>query len=185
MKEITVDTVIREKFHEGFERTTQPGIVVIHGTSGGGTLEWMRKGARAADYRKGIGLFHYLIQRFGSIYEIIDPERYVRAAHAPKEEEASMIHIEWLNPKPGNADHYTDQQYESFAWLVFDYLMLKYPIRTIMTHQYSFDNHVGGRKDPPCPGPRFDWAPVKEALAARNLGYVVKAEGGCLADISG
>jgi N-acetyl-anhydromuramyl-L-alanine amidase AmpD len=163
---IVRNTSIRDKYTRGFERSAPPRAIIIHGTGGGGTLKWMENAAesrdgrdrvRAARYRRGIGLFHYLVERDGTAVEVIDPAMWV--AHSTSGDyDRGTVGIELLNPGFTNAAEYTEHQYAGLFSLV-DMLMSMFPIRTIAGHHVTAVRYSGpaSRKGlPPCPG-NFDW----------------------------
>jgi len=174
------DTYIRNKFHKGFKRKTPPTTIIIHGTGGTGTYKWMKKGERGNNYRKGISLFHYLIERDGRIINIINPNRWVWHSHAGWhrdkngniiQRDASTIGIELENTSSKNTNGYTKEQYDSLSLLVFDNLMIKYPINIIMSHSRSYKKYLKKTKPLACPGPKFDWSKINEQLELNNYSY--------------
>lgn len=74
-----IDEHFRKNVHPGFERNKAEPVdtIVVHATMGGGTYGWMKQGHRDEEYKKGVGLFHFLIERSGRIVEIISPTRWV------------------------------------------------------------------------------------------------------------
>jgi len=172
--EIKKDTIIRSKFHKGKSRTAWLGKVkeiVVHGTGGAGTLNWVRSGGRAREYYKAVALFHYLIQRDGTIWEIIDPDRWVyHSCRGSKDKNA--IGIEMVNTAYDNSDEYTEEQYESLNWLMFEYLMNRYPdIKVIMSHKRAWQKNSRGRRWKECPGPGFDWRKIEDYMKFHNIKY--------------
>jgi hypothetical protein len=160
---INKDTIIRNKWHSGYERTKPVIWFVIHGTAGGGTLHWIRNivkenSQRGKAYKKGIGLFHYLIERDGTIWEVINPDKWIWHASIGSFD-GGTIGVELLNPSYKNTDSYTSQQYDSLLNL-YNYLRSdKYPEMDVMiSHnraKIKINNGKYGGKA--CPGPGFDW----------------------------
>jgi len=165
--ETIVDTAIREKWHRGFERERQPDTVVIHGTGGGGTYQYVLGGGRKKLYKKGIALFHYLVERDGKVIEIIDPDRWVYHSSSGKQDEKT-IGIELLNHDKNNKDQYTNAQYEALFFLIFDYLCDRYSIRIIASHNRMKEKYSDGNKN--CPG-NFDWDLLESEMVKRGLSY--------------
>lgn len=170
MPEIKVDTIIRNTFHKGFSRLlVTPNEIVIHGSGGGGTLNWMRGGGRAADYYKGVGLFNYLIEQDGAVWEILPPSRW--AYHSCRQSaDRRAIGIELVNPGRLNERPYTAKEYESLAWLIGDYLMPPYPIRKIIGHGQAWKEATAGRRTKSCPG-AFNWTTLGTALTERGITF--------------
>ena len=169
---INIDTIIRNKFHEGFTRKLGgPKEIIIHGTGGGYTLEWMRNGGRAEQYYKGIGLFHYLIERDGKIWEIIHPDRWVYHSSRGRKDRRS-IGIELENHSRTNQWDYSEAQYNSLFWLSFKYLKEMYPkIDVIMSHKRAWQKASGGKKWKECPGPAFDWKVLEKYMDENKMTY--------------
>ena len=170
--EIKKDHVVRNKFHRGFSRKWgKVKEIIIHGTGGGGTLEWVRSGGRAHQYYMGVALFHYLIQEDGTIWEIIDPDRWVYHSCSGRKDR-NRIGIEIVNRSRSNSAPYSDKQYESLYDLVFKYLMDRYPsINTIMSHKRAWQKASRGRRWKECPGPKFDWKRLERVMVARGFTY--------------
>jgi len=172
--EIIKDTFIREKYHSGFSRKrtlSKVSEVVIHGTGGGYTLEWMRGGGRAEQYYKGIALFHYLIDRAGVIWEIIDPDRWVYHSSRGRMDRRS-IGIELENYSRTNEWDYSDFQYDSLLWLVFNHLRPLYPdLNVIMSHKRAWQKVSGGKYTKECPGPAFDWDKIEKFMHSKSLTF--------------
>lgn len=171
------DITIRNKFVSGWKnkarRSSEIEDIVIHGTAGGnsvnGMLEWMYNGGRGKYYKKGIGLFHYLIGLDGEIVEVIDPNYWVyhshSGSHAKKE-----IGIELINTERGNTATYTENQYLALFNLIFTVLTEKYPINRIIAHQFNAATHakIYGYI---CPG-NFDWNKLRNY--AEKYGYRIE-----------
>jgi|WetSurMetagenome_2_1015567.scaffolds.fasta_scaffold02376_16 N-acetyl-anhydromuramyl-L-alanine amidase AmpD len=171
MNSIIKITSIRQKYFEGFKRLNAPSEVVIHGTGGGSTaqgmIDWMLSGEREEEYKKGIALFHYLNDRDGKIYEIIDPDNWVYHSSSGRHD-AVTIGIEHLKPDALNKTALTEEQYDSTVeFLVF--LINKYPITSIIGHVMNTIKYSGPKYvKVPCPG-EFDW--IKLQLLLKNAGY--------------
>jgi N-acetyl-anhydromuramyl-L-alanine amidase AmpD len=162
---IEIDDVIRNKFMNGFDRKeARIKTLVIHGTAGGGTYRWM-KNRVSQNYKKGIGLFHYLIERDGHIREIIDPDRWVYHSHAGHRD-STTIGIEIINPNVFNRGHYTNSQYQSLFYM-FDFLFNKYKtIDEIISHNMQRYRYT--EKHKACPGEAFNWDRIKGYLLIEN-----------------
>jgi len=190
--EIIKDHRIENKWHRGFSRDQtfdhtgkvikvnheEPYSIVLHGTGGGdtseGIIKWMLSGgqlsngkSRKKQYKRGVALFHYLIDRRGKIVEIIDPDRWVFHSLSWTKDRFT-IGIELVNPHPNNGDPYNSQQYESLFYLIFDHLFNKYPINTIVSHQRMAYKYSGKEKN--CPG-NFDYNKLEDELTNRDYIY--------------
>jgi len=167
--EIIKELRIREKFTKGFLRGNNVYEIIIHGTGGGSTAEgmfnWMLTGERQERYKQGIGLFHYLIDRQGKIYEIISPEMWVYHSGTGKHD-SETIGIELINTSSKNLDEFTSKQYESLDFLI-DYLLQYYYIEIIEGHGQCQKRLTGIYKQ--CPG-NFDWN------AITPIGFEIKNE---------
>lgn len=154
------DTIIRNKFFDGYARTLPITWFVIHGTGGGGTLRWMRyqvklNSKRGLKYQRGVGLFHYLIERNGMIWEIIDPDMWVWHASVGNID-GGTIGVELLNPSPFNRKKYTVEQYDALLALYTHLRTKKYPKMDIMISHNRAKQKISGRTKK-CPGKGFDW----------------------------
>lgn len=172
MTDITKNTDIRNRWHQGYPRKkSQITEVVIHGTGGGnlnGLLRWMFKSGRKG-YRKGVSLFHYAIGRKGKTVEIIDPDNYVYHSSSGRHDKKT-IGIELLNPNVTNNGGYTNAQYEALSHLLMQ-LMRIYPITSIVSHNYNKQRYSRGSKN--CPG-EFDWWRIENYLT--DYGYIYNHE---------
>jgi len=167
---INKDEKIRNKFFSGYDRTKPINWFVIHGTAGVGVLRWMRdlvtpESKRGLSYKKGIGLFHYLIERNGTIWEIISPDKWVWHADVGSYDGGS-IGVELENPSTSNAKEYTAEQYTSLLSL-FNYLKKLYPtIDVMISHNRAKikvnNGKLGGKE---CPGKGFDWLMWKKMVS--------------------
>jgi hypothetical protein len=155
---------IREKYSEGMIRNRPISEIVVHGTGGGqnaqALISWMEGGERAESYKKNIGLFHYINDRDGKWYEIIDPLNWVYHSTSGLHDETT-IGIENINPSPSNDAEYTDAQYDSLSQLVFK-LIDQFPtITSIIGHGQNQLKYSGSYKH--CPG-NFNWERFKNML---------------------
>jgi len=165
--EIVVDEKIREKWHRGFAREKPVSEIIIHGTGGGGTYQYVLNGGRSSLYVRGIALFHYLVERDGKIIEIIHPKRWVYHSSSGKHDEVT-IGIELLNPDLHNNGFYTDEQYKSLFYLIFDKLMKAFPeVNIIRSHSATKQIYSGSPKS--CPGPAFDWSRLDAEFERRDI----------------
>lgn len=168
------DTEIRGKFHNGKSRKAFLGSVkevVIHGTGGGGTLEYVRGGGRAEYYYKGIALFHYLVETDGTIWEIIDPDMWVY--HSTRGiDDRNSIGIEIENPDRLNRAEYKKEQYDSLNWLIYKHLMGRYPkIDTILSHRRAIEKRYNGTRTKECPGKGFDWSKLEDYMTKNFISF--------------
>lgn len=173
---VVVNPTIRRIYMEGFPRPA--GIVneiVVHGTGGGqsaaGIIRWMEQGERAAQYRQGIALFHDLVDRDGTIHNIIDHARWVYHSGSGNHDRET-IGIELVNPMAGNAGPYTDDQYDALGERILE-IMETYPITAIAGHGYNQTKY--SRKPKACPGEAFDWERLYDWLL--DEGYVATLRG--------
>ena len=166
--DIEKNTSIRDQYHQGYERADPPSEIVIHGTAGGrsarGLIRWMERGERGSQYRRGIGLFHYLIGHDGEIFEIIDPDRWVYHSSSGRHDERT-IGIELMNMYRDNGGGYTEAQYRALSGLISS-LQSRYDIELIRSHSRAYSLFTGGTKPgPPCPG-SFDWSRARDMLVS-------------------
>ena len=157
---------IRQKYFEGFDRAEEPNEIVIHGTGGGASadaiLKWMLNGERGESYKKGIGLFHFLIDFDGTIYQIIEDYKWVYHSDAGKHD-AKTIGIELMNNKSGNKGIIADAQYNALSDIIVDYVSKD--VRIISNHDANRKLYSGlGPKG--CPG-NFDFVYFYKMLAER------------------
>jgi hypothetical protein len=176
MNPIIINQSIRQKYMAGFHRQSQPIEIVMHGTGGGtsshGMIDWMLGGERAAEYNKGIALFHYLIDRDGQVTEIISPSNWVYHSSSGLHDMLT-IGIEHIKPDALNTTEPTDEQYQSDLEMIV-FLMNQYPINSIIGHvqntlKYSGPQYV----KVPCPG-IYDWVRLQTML--QNAGYEFNLE---------
>jgi N-acetyl-anhydromuramyl-L-alanine amidase AmpD len=177
--EIKTNNSIREKYIIGFQRSSPPTEIVIHGTGGGSTgqgmIDWMMDGERAAEYRKGIALFHYLNDRDGTVTEIIDPALWVYHSSSGAHD-MTTIGIEHMNPDARNQAQYTDEQYQSDCDLII-MLLKKYPlINSIIGHVQNTLKYSGLKYvKVPCPG-NYDWTLLQKMLAVNEYNFELSEE---------
>lgn len=156
-----IDDRIRNKYHAGFNR--QDDIIthfIVHGTAGGQTaesnLKWMLSGGAVPDgttrenqYRRGVCLFHAIIDRDGKIIEIINPHKFVYHSSSGTFD-SHTIGVELTNPDRTNGGSYTDMQYKALAkyylWLSEIFVNMK----TIEGHGAIKQEKTGTYKF--CPG---------------------------------
>lgn len=166
-----IDKRIREKYCEGFVRPLEPNEIVIHATAGGGTIEWILSGQAGEEavsgYKKGVFLFHYLIDTKPQIIEVIDPMRWVKHSTSGAHDK-DTIGIEVMKLDRYNATDITAKQYEQLDILIKD-LVLKFPIERIVSHDYNAKTY-SGYPPKPCPG-KLDWS------FAEKAGFRKSAEG--------
>ncbi len=170
MGDIIIDTAIRNKFCEGFDRGCDIDTIILHQTGGGGTYNYVLSGARSKEYLRGIGLFHYLIEKKGArIIEIIDPNKWVYHSSRGRADKTT-IGIEIENFSKDNSALVTDEQYEAFFGLIDD-LVYRYPtIKKIMSHSRSYVDFCGANKPfPPCPGDGFDWLKLEGTYDLKKI----------------
>lgn len=174
---------VSEKFHKGFSRVLvaptsllQANInvideITIHGTGGGQSalslINWMLKGERGKQYKKGIALFHFLIGRQGEVYQIGYLDRWYYHSSSGKHDRKT-IGIELVNPEPVNMGAYTDRQYTALEDLIFNMLLDNCPnISRIVSHDYNSNTYSGYRKG--CPGSQFSWIKMRDMFKQRSI----------------
>jgi len=168
--DIKKEKIIREKYTQGHKRNLPVKYFVVHGTGGGrnanNLLAWMRNPNKTQQsrYRRGIALFHYLIDRDGTVIEIIDPHRWVYHCSIGKMD-AGTIGVELMNPNRDNRYRYTDEQYKSLVDL-FNHLKAKFPLQEIFSHRYA-KQVIRGFKRKNCPG-NFDWKRFADMLEEKT-----------------
>jgi len=176
--DIIIDKQIRMKYQQGWIKKVRKGNiteVVCHATAGStsahGIMSWVMGGERAALYNKGIGLFHYLVDRDEpNIVEIIDPTFWVWHSTSGDHDQET-IGIEHVNPSMTNRLPLTENQYELSFNLIFNHLLPQYPtIKRIVSHDYNAWKYSGiGPK--PCPGPGFDWVRLEKEFLKYKLKF--------------
>jgi hypothetical protein len=150
--------------------------ITIHGTAGASNaktlISWMigpKNGVaeRNAEYVKSIALFHYLLDRDGTIYQIIDPLYWVYHSSSSINDKFT-IGIECIKPDPTNMCDLTELQYQGLFSLIFDYLMVEFPISRIASHNYRARKYKGYGWN--CPK-TFDWKRLSMELTQHNYGF--------------
>ncbi len=145
--------------------------IVVHGTGGGQSapaiLKWMENGERSVQYRKGVALFHYEIDRNGDIYQVIPPSYWVYHSSCGKHDKCT-VGIELVNPKVENLGGYTDKQYESLIEFFKDHISDYFVnVKSIVSHGYNKQKYSGKYKN--CPGQEFDWDRLARALNLNKI----------------
>ena len=177
MDRIIVDTRIRKRFFEGKKRDKPPNKIVLHGTAGGGRggkvgepgglYNWMLSGERGEEYKRGVGLFPFLIERDGDIIELLNADLWVYHSGIGAED-SETIGIELVNRKRENAGVYNADQYESLEFLL-SILLEKYPIETIWGHSaILMDRRVKVNRTP-CPGQEFEWSRLHDYFDRKQI----------------
>ena len=153
---------IAEHYTEGFARSQPLRWLVIHGTGGGGLLPWVRtaylrpNSAQFRNYRNGIALFHYGIERRGTVSRFIRDDRWVYHASIGQLEHGT-IGVENENLSRDNSGPYTIEQYQSLATLCAFLFREHATLCEIVSHLYCQQYISGLPKTKPCPGAGFDW----------------------------
>lgn len=154
---------VREMYHEGFSRDLEDvEEVTIHGTGGArsasGIFNWMQNLAQpweADRWKRGVALYHFLIDRVGEIYQLVDLDRWVYHSSSGQHDKKT-IGIELINPVKDNQGGYTLQQYESLDYVLGNIILPLCPVERVSSHQFNYRNFSGGDKS--CPGPLFNWS---------------------------
>lgn len=149
----------RHSFPKPVLRDTTETFIVIHYDSGNSTnviLHYLRKTHKS---------YHYYIERNGHVIQLVDPTRL--GAHAGASRYGLFTALNWTsvgiclqNMPPQN---YTGAQYTSLIFLI-QQLQRRWPnitINKIVGHE-NIAWPRGRKRDP---GPKFDWARVRIALA--------------------
>ncbi len=168
-----IDTLIRTKWHRGFQRKKPVSEIVIHGTDGGGTYDFVLRGDGvnrlgekfSETYKKGVALFHYLIEPGGDVIEIIDPERWVYHSTSGKHDELTIgIEVQ----KNSNVRSKPTQE-QMFALVALCQMLIKrFPkIDRVVSHDYNGLKY-SARPPKPCPG-AFDWGEFERLLDNENV----------------
>lgn len=173
-----IDTRIRDLYHMGFNRSDS-GVshFIIHGTAGGNKAEdclsWMLKGGdmgggvyRREQYKKGIALFQYMIDRSGEIIELINPHNYVYHSSTGSFD-LKTIGVELINPDRNNGGKYTEEQYKALTAL-YKFLQQRFSeMKTIQGHgSIKMERTKSGKV---CPGLGFDWASFRGLLIGAHF----------------
>ncbi len=142
----------------GFERSIGDITrIVVHGTAGGGTLNFMKNGGAGRQDDK-IGLFHYLIEKNGEIIQLVEDLEWCYHSSSGQKDRNS-IGIELLKLKSNNGDVPTTKQYEALQDLII-LLKADFNLDQIMSHDYS-RKFYSNKPPKPCPG-TFDWNLLKK-----------------------
>lgn len=185
----TIDERVSKLYHKGYKRTCKPDEIVLHGTAGGATskaiIDWMlslkeiydkpalQQGKdweikRVAQYLRGIGQFHLIIDRDGTVTQLYSPDVWVYHSESSRHD-ALTIGIELVNPLKKNAGDYTEAQYKALAKVIED-LKAKYPsINKITTHSYNALTYSNVKKSTPCPGDSFSFQRLIEHMNMKVL----------------
>jgi len=167
---IKINNTIRDKYHTGFVRSSEPIEIVIHGTGGGDSastmIAWMMSGERIKEYMRGVALFHYLVDFTGEVFEIISPNMWVYHSSSGAHDKLT-IGIELMNKSASNLNDYKYDQYKALFDLLSQ-LMEKYKIRSIVGHGYNAKEYSGTDKN--CPG-NFDWEKLGGYLTDKYYQY--------------
>ena len=175
-----VKIAINEKIREKYKNLTRHSWnkhkrdiktineVVVHATAGGsfkGIQNWMvgyngKKAQRHKEYKDSIALFHYMIGKKGEIVEIINPEYWVWHSSSGKHDKET-IGIEFVKSDNKNMSKITPAQYKAFFELLFNHIMVEYPITRITGHNYNCQKYKKVKWQ--CPG-TFDWKKVEKML---------------------
>ena len=165
---ISVEPRIEAMYQAGIRDKVRPCAIreiVIHGTAGGSTMasliNWMLGGEQAANYNRGIGLFHFAIDRGGSITQVVDPKYWVYHSLSGAHDQET-VGIELLNPDRGNGLPYTEGQYASLVALCTWLMREHQNCRQIVSHNHN--GVVYSRQGKACPGYLFDWPRLAASL---------------------
>ena len=158
-------------YHKGFKRDindiSEAVIHATHGKSANGLLSWMIGGERAAQYKKGIALFHFLIGRLGEVYQIAPVARWYYHSSSGKHDKQT-IGIELLNSLPNNEGDFTERQYVALEDLLFNVLFPNCKkIRRIVSHDYNYNTYSNNRKG--CPGKNFSWTQMRDMFKIKKI----------------
>jgi hypothetical protein len=169
---IIQDYSVIDKWFEGWSRNVNTIIeAVIHHTDGGGNVEtlknWMLNRERTDQYKKGIALFHYAIDKKGSIWEVAPLSRWFYHSSSGKHDEYT-IGIELIH----KSGQFTEKQYDSLFYLLFE----TFPkwcknYNHIVSHDYNYNKYKSRTKN--CPGPEFDWDRLKLEINKRKLNFKI------------
>ena len=168
---ISVEPRIEAMYQAGIRDKVRPCAIreiVVHGTAGGTTMDslvnWMLSGEQDLNYKKGIGLFHFAIDRGGLITQVINPRYWVYHSLSGLHDQET-IGIELINPTRDNGGPYTDEQYSALADLI-DYMMRINPnCRQIVSHNYNGLTYSRIGKN--CPG-NFSWSRLGQSLSEKK-----------------
>lgn len=177
---INIESTIRNKYMVGFPRDYNDVTeIVCHGTGGGQSaraiMSWMLGGERKDLYMQGIGLFHYLIDFNGDIYEIINSLNWTYHSEAGAQDKHT-IGIELMNPMFGNQGTYKNEQYKALQNLILELLEMFPNINSIVSHDANRKKY-SGLPPKPCPGKFFEWAKIEEIIT-ENASRTITIERG-------
>ena len=150
---------------------------IVHGTAGGDTVNWIKNleekywTAKTRDLKQGVGLFHYIIDRKGIIWNIVDPLDWVWNSSGGAIFDQQSVSVELENNKENNAGFYTEQQYISLI-KIFAYLdrIKNFDFELVYGHRRVMINSRVRNKQ--CPGIHFDWDRFNNDLNS----YLIKTE---------
>lgn len=161
-----LDTRIRDKYNQGFvRRDDEVTHLIVHGTGGGRKAEdcikWMINGgdlgggkSRESQYRRGVALFQFLIDRDGTVIELLNPHKWVYHS-STMDFDRHTIGVELINPDRSNGGHYTDNQYLSLVQL-YTFLRERFRNMYYITGHGSIKRQRTN-KTKACPGDGFNW----------------------------
>jgi hypothetical protein len=172
---IVQDTRLRQKY-KGLPRGIQDVTeIVIHATGGGRSakdiIDWMSSDIceRISLYKQAIGLFAYIIDFDGIIYNIMPVNDWYFHSDAGQHDKHT-IGIEMMNNGAGNTGKFTDSQYKALNELIGS-LIEYYPINSIASHDANRREY--SNLDPkPCPGINFDYK-IIEQFVTDNVGNTI------------
>jgi hypothetical protein len=174
---IIKNTIIREKWSQGFDRSPEDVTeIVIHATAGIGQIKWQetsdlkviqsridsaqtaddkdkwtKEYNRVAQWSKGIGIPQYNIDRKGNVTEIIDVFKWTYHSCSGVHDKHS-IGIEFDKVDASNKDDITPDQMQNGIELCKQLCVMFPNIDKIVSHYhnwYVYFNH----NPKPCPGP--------------------------------
>ncbi len=154
---------VTEKWHPGFKRNLGINEIVVHGTGGGSSAEalmnWIISGERQESYQDGIGLFHFIIDYDGTVYQIAPVDIWFYHSSCMGHD-ALTIGVELMNKSVVNKNEYTEQQYIALSNLIYKFAFMSENFR-IVGHDYNglyYSHLVKG-----CPG-NFDFEKLYDML---------------------
>lgn len=173
---IKVDYSVTNKWHKGWKRPLdQITEAVVHHTAGSGTWQGLRDwmlsvtGKRKANYKRGIGLFPFVIQKNGTLAKFGPIARWWYHSHAGKHD-SETIGIEIIH----NKGSFSKQQYETLFWLLFEYIPFHCEnYKSIVSHDHNMMKYTGKKKS--CPGPDFEWAKLEKEMGKRKISWNFKS----------
>ena len=174
-----------DSFHSGFNRNANIDSIAIHGSAGGASAQalfnWWRSLEKWLTFEgdinslspsekwsydkahrlaRGIGFYHYIIDRQSEIYKALDENKWSYHSHSGQADSQSIA-ICLVNPDTKNASIYTDEQYHSLHVLIYDILDRHQSISKIQSHVYRAWEFSGMTVEAngltPCPGEKFHW----------------------------